>query len=246
MTSSRIAVPTPDGEMPAHLWLPEPGSRPGHPAAAGDLRRQPLHRAACPGPRRPRLRRARARDLLAAGRLACRRRSGRHRHRLRPAPAGSTGRRPWHDSIAAASTSSGSATRCPAGSASSASASGAGSPSTWRPGPRSTRSCSYYGSALPDLLGVVEADPRVARRRAGGGDGAVAAPVRHGRPVPDPSRGGAGPGRCWQPLPNVTWYGYETADHAFDNPDFFLHDPEASALAWQRTSTWLGQHLTRG
>ena len=46
-----------------------------------------------------------------------------------------------------------------------------------------------------------------------------------------------------EPLPNVTWYGYETADHAFDNPDFFLHDAEASRLAWERTSAWLAATL---
>ena len=49
-----------------------------------------------------------------------------------------------------------------------------------------------------------------------------------------------------EPLPNVTWFGYETADHAFDNPDFFLHDADASRLAWERTSDWLAEHLTRG
>jgi carboxymethylenebutenolidase len=49
------------------------------------------------------------------------------------------------------------------------------------------------------------------------------------------------------PLPQVTWHGYETADHAFDNDDFFLHDAAASALAWERTTAWLGEELvTRG
>jgi carboxymethylenebutenolidase len=104
---------------------------------------------------------------------------------------------------------------------------------------------SYYGSALPDLLGVVEADPRVTV----GGPEAVTAPSLHHfgmvdqfltRPVVEQIRGQL------EPLPNVTWYGYETADHAFDNPDFFLHDPDASRLAWERTSAWLAQHLTRG
>ena len=49
-----------------------------------------------------------------------------------------------------------------------------------------------------------------------------------------------------EPLPNVTWHSYETADHAFDNPDFFLHDPDASRLAWERTSAWLGEQLPSG
>ena len=104
---------------------------------------------------------------------------------------------------------------------------------------------SYYGSALPDLLGVVEADPRVTVV----GPEAVSAPSLHQfgmtdqfltRPVVEQVRA------LLEPLPHVTWYGYETADHAFDNPDFFLYDAEASALAWGRTSDWLAQHLTRG
>ncbi|RYC05274.1 dienelactone hydrolase family protein [Nocardioides zhouii] len=101
---------------------------------------------------------------------------------------------------------------------------------------------SYYGSALPDLLGVVEADPRVTVV----GPEAVTAPSLHQfgmtdqfltRPVVEQIQG------LLEPLPNVTWHGYETADHAFDNPDFFLYDAEASRLAWERTSAWLAATL---
>jgi carboxymethylenebutenolidase len=104
---------------------------------------------------------------------------------------------------------------------------------------------SYYGSALPDLLGVSEADPRVTVV----GPEAVSAPSLHHfgmtdqfltRPVVEQVQG------LLEPLPHVTWHGYETADHAFDNSDFFLHDADASRLAWERTSAWLAQHLTRG
>ena len=101
---------------------------------------------------------------------------------------------------------------------------------------------SYYGSALPELLGIGEPTRASGRWSAGGRHRAVAAPLRDGRPVPHPAGGGAGPGLL-EPLPNVTWYGYETADHAFDNPDFFLHDPDASRLAWERTSAWLAATL---
>ena len=104
---------------------------------------------------------------------------------------------------------------------------------------------SYYGSALPELVGVVEDDPRVAPV----GPEAVTAPSLHHfgladqfltRPVVEQVQ------RLLEPLPNVTWYSYRTADHAFDNPDFFLYDAEASALAWERTSAWLAENLTRG
>jgi carboxymethylenebutenolidase len=99
---------------------------------------------------------------------------------------------------------------------------------------------SYYGSALPGLLGVVDADADAQVTAVG--PGAVTAPSLHHfgladqfltRPVVERVQG------LLEPLPHVTWYGYESADHAFDNPDFFLHDPDASALAWERTSSWL-------
>ena len=104
---------------------------------------------------------------------------------------------------------------------------------------------SYYGSALPDLLGVVDADPRVSVL----GPEAVTVPSLHQfgmadqfltRPVVEQIRA------LLEPLPHVTWFGYETADHAFDNPDFFLHDADASRIAWERTAAWLAEHLTRG
>ena len=105
---------------------------------------------------------------------------------------------------------------------------------------------SYYGSALPELLGVVDTDRAVTAV----GPDAVTAPSLHHfglqdqfvpRPVVDQLR------QLLQPLPHVTWHSYEAADHAFDNDDFFLHDAEASALAWERTTAWLGAQLvTRG
>ncbi len=36
---------------------------------------------------------------------------------------------------------------------------------------------------------------------------------------------------------------YEGANHAFDNDDFGLHHPKASALAWHRTLDFLGRML---
>ncbi|MEO7941876.1 MAG: dienelactone hydrolase family protein [Marmoricola sp.] len=34
--------------------------------------------------------------------------------------------------------------------------------------------------------------------------------------------------------PDVTFETYPGADHAFDNPDFAIHHPEAATLAWER------------
>ena len=43
--------------------------------------------------------------------------------------------------------------------------------------------------------------------------------------------------------PATTFYTYEGADHAFDNDEMPLHHPAASALAWQRTTDFLAEHL---
>jgi carboxymethylenebutenolidase len=101
---------------------------------------------------------------------------------------------------------------------------------------------SYYGSALPELLGITDADPHVEAV----GAGAVSAPSLHHfgmsdqfltRPVVESVRD------ALQPLDQVTFVSYEGADHAFDNPDFHLYDEAASRLAWGRTTDWLADHL---
>lgn len=103
---------------------------------------------------------------------------------------------------------------------------------------------SYYGSALPELLGVTP-DPRVPAL----GPTAVTVPSLHHwglsdrfltRPVVARIRD------LLEPLESVTFHSYETADHAFDNHDFFLFDEEASRLAWDRTVHWLGENLPVG
>jgi len=43
--------------------------------------------------------------------------------------------------------------------------------------------------------------------------------------------------------PNVEFETYEGAGHAFDNPHAPWHDAEAAAGAWERTKTFLGEHL---
>ena len=101
---------------------------------------------------------------------------------------------------------------------------------------------SYYGSALPTLLGIADPEPTITVVAPD----AVTAPSLHHwgladrfitREVVEQLRD------ALAPLPDVTFHGYEGADHAFDNSDFFLHDPAASRLAWDRTSSWLAEHL---
>jgi carboxymethylenebutenolidase len=243
VTSSRIAVPTPDGEMPAHLWLPEPGRGPGI------LLLQEVFGIS------PYIER-RAQDLADLGYVV-----------LAPEIWWRQGVSRVADGPDALDTAFGLLNGVDWAAAVADSIAGLdvlrqrdevtggvglvgfcfGGGLAYDVATRTEVDAlvSYYGSALPDLLGVVEADARVAVV----GPEAVTAPSLHQfgmvdqfltRPVVEQVRS------LLAPLPNVTWYDYETADHAFDNPDFFLHDPEASALAWERTSTWLGQHLTRG
>ena len=71
-----------------------------------------------------------------------------------------------------------------------------------------------------------------------------------------PTADGDMPGQLWRPESgkgpgilrrNVTFETYEGgADHAFDHPDFPMHHPEASKLAWERTVTFLGGRLPPG
>ena len=91
---------------------------------------------------------------------------------------------------------------------------------------------SYYGSSIPDLLDLAPlvtmpslhhfglADTYIDQTTVERVRGAVTA---DGRPA--------------------EFEVYEGADHAFDNDDFVLHHPEASALAWQRTLDFLGRTL---
>jgi carboxymethylenebutenolidase len=101
---------------------------------------------------------------------------------------------------------------------------------------------SYYGSALPELLGLAPPWPGVPVLDPG----SVSAPSLHhfglidqflGRPMVEQIRD------TLSPLEQVAFETYEGADHAFDNPDFPLHNAQASALAWERTVAFLGTHM---
>jgi carboxymethylenebutenolidase len=91
---------------------------------------------------------------------------------------------------------------------------------------------SYYGSALPELLHLA---PQ------------VTAPSLHHFGLSDTYIDAEAVGRIRDAVTadrdQVVFETYEGADHAFDNHDFFLHHPEASQLAWERTLRFLGEHL---
>lgn len=92
---------------------------------------------------------------------------------------------------------------------------------------------SYYGSALPGLL---ELAPQ------------VTAPSLHHFGTADSYIGGEDQERIRaavtaSPDVPVRFETYAGADHAFDNDDFPMHHPEASATAWDRTLGFLAEHL---
>jgi carboxymethylenebutenolidase len=90
----------------------------------------------------------------------------------------------------------------------------------------------YYGSALPDLLDLAPqvsvpsiyhfglADDYIPARTVG----EIESTVTSGRA-------------------DVEFFTYDGANHAFDNWRFGLHDADASALAWERTLTFLHREL---
>ncbi len=91
---------------------------------------------------------------------------------------------------------------------------------------------SYYGSSIPDLLDLAPLVTAPSLHHFGLSDAYIdqatverirVAVTADGRPA--------------------QFEVYEGANHAFDNDDFGFHHPEASALAWQRTLDFLGRTL---
>lgn len=99
---------------------------------------------------------------------------------------------------------------------------------------------SYYGSALPLLLGLAADQPRLVDPAA------VTGPSLHHFGLSDAFIPRETVERIEQALdadPRVTFVTYETGDHAFDNGDFVNYDEGLSRLAWTRTEDWLAEHL---
>jgi carboxymethylenebutenolidase len=90
---------------------------------------------------------------------------------------------------------------------------------------------SYYGSAIPGLLDLA---PQ------------VTAPSLHHFGLADDYIDVDTVARIREAVAGrdgVEFETYEGANHAFDNSDFGLHHPEASALAWRRTVAFLQERL---
>ncbi len=90
---------------------------------------------------------------------------------------------------------------------------------------------SYYGSALPDLLGLAPQVTCPSLHHFGLADAYI--PVDTVREIEAAVSATA----------DVTFVTYEGAGHAFDNPSPMFHHEGASAQAWAETTRWLGEHL---
>ena len=92
---------------------------------------------------------------------------------------------------------------------------------------------SYYGSALPGLLDLA---PQ------------VTCPSLHHFGLEDAYIGGSTLSAITDAITpqGAVVETYEGADHAFDNPDFVNFHGPASGTAWERTTTFLAEHLPTG
>lgn len=91
---------------------------------------------------------------------------------------------------------------------------------------------SYYGSGLPGLLDLAPQVTAPSLHHFGLSDDYI--DVETVARIRDAVTAGRD---------EVVFETYEGANHAFDNDDFFLHDPAASRTAWERTLAFLGEQL---
>ena len=93
---------------------------------------------------------------------------------------------------------------------------------------------AYYGSALPQMLALAPQVTCPSLHHFGTADDYL--PMDAVRAVTEAVTADGRPARVEL---------YDGANHAFDNDDFFLHHPEASRAAWATTLTFLREHLAR-
>ena len=231
MTSQHTeSVAVDDGELDLHVWTPDSGSGPAHPADPGDLRRRPVHPRRRRAARRRRLRRRRAGRVLAVPpELGGRPQRGRPRRVDRE---GAAARLPARRS-ATASPRSSTSPRCPA--------------SKGRPG--------VLGFCLGGTLAWARRRQRPAERvrqllRLGrarharhdrAGDAARCCSTSATQDAYIPNEGVDA--RRTRRSPGVAGFvlNVENAGHAFDNHEAEMFYNEASATsAWAKTMAFLG------
>ncbi len=104
---------------------------------------------------------------------------------------------------------------------------------------------SYYGSALPELLGVLPFDPSDVTLTVIDPAHVTTPSLHHwgladtfiDRPVVEQICA------LLDAQPHVVVETYEGGGHAFDNADFMFHDADLATRAWQRTLAFLAELL---
>ncbi len=231
--SERLDVPTPDGPMPAHRWLPEGGSGPGI------LLLQEIFGIS------PYIRR-RAEDLAALGYVVL---APEVFWRLGVSDVpngpgmleeamGLLNRLDWDaavsDSSAALRTLRG-LPEVEGGAGVVGFCFGGGLGYAVVAGEPADALVSFYGSALPGLVDAVPSVSTPSLHVFGEADAYL--PMDVVETIRAAVTSGAAPTEVLT---------YPGADHAFDNDDFVNHDPVASTAAWARTEAWLAGTLPTG
>jgi carboxymethylenebutenolidase len=229
--TTRISVTTADGDMPAHLWIPERGSGPGL------LLLQEIFGVS-------RYIQRRASDLAAAGYVVL---APELYHRLGQQTVDETAPDAIDQAMALASKLDWSTTVADAVAAFDRLRDldevreapgvmgfcfGGGLAYNLAAERDPAALVSYYGSALPQLLDLA---PRVtcpSLHHFGTADDYLDADAV--RAITAAVTADGRPARVER---------YEGANHAFDNDDFPLHHPEASRQAWEATLEFLNRHL---
>lgn len=231
--SERVDVPTPDGPMPAHRWLPEGGSGPGI------LLLQEIFGIS------PYIRR-RAEDLAALGYVVL---APEVFWRLGVSDVpngpgmleeamGLLGRLDWDAAVADSTAALHTLRELPeveGGTGVVGFCFGGGLGYAVVAGEPADALVSFYGSALPGLVEHVPSVSTPSLHVFGEADAYL--PMEAVETIRSAVTSGPAPAEV------VTYPG---ADHAFDNDDFVNHDPAASAAAWARTEEWLAATLPAG
>ncbi|WP_445255696.1 dienelactone hydrolase family protein [Nocardioides aurantiacus] len=229
MTRSQPTIATPDGEMPAHLWLPEAGTGPGL------VLLQEIFGIS-------RYVESRAQDLADLGYVVLAPeiywRIGTSRVPEGPGAMdealGLMGRVDWEAAVGDAVTTLAALRERPEvtggagvigfcfGGGLGFNVAAVGSPDVL---------VAYYGSAIPQLLDLAPLVTTPSLHHLGLADAYIEGDARAAMLDALGS----------QPATRVETY--EGADHAFDNPDLSLHHAAASVAAWEHTVAFLAEQL---